>query len=433
MSDRTNELIGIYHRGVCWAREATRLREEIVDKRAIKKEDDMFYAVGEWLERVRNVTAEELVSAIKKWYDNHFEDEIEPEVQAKLLKLQHNHIGDITATVKAFEKEFIKTDDVLISSYVADITAAWAKNKPYNMVLEKSCRFKPPTVEEQIASAEALQELMETNKTLVQHFVRKRYPTYHKSAEHEDISSEGMLGMLKSLIYYSPEISKLSTFVAPYILSAISDYITKKNFGTMHYQMRNKKYVAALDQLELRGIRNPTMTQVAQEMGVGLDAVQKLISVLQSANAVDMDSNEVAEIEDAMCIKPEEYVVRKESVDIVYNSLKRLPKDQRIVIRMLYYTPDGKHSSYKAIGTKLVEHYMKVGHPVTEIRKERIKQLRNKAMKSLREYVTMQMSETEHTLASNVAKIGVFPVSDIDEEMSHLVQCDDDESQLTPV
>jgi RNA polymerase sigma factor for flagellar operon FliA len=298
-------------------------------------------------------------------------------------------------------------------------------------VLGKAAIHKKPSVDEQIASAEALMELMETNKSLVQHFVKKKFSSYHRGAEHEDIHSEGMLGMMESLLYYSPSISKLSTFVAPYIKGAISNYISKKNFGTMHYQMRNKQYNTALDSLQLQGITNPTMTQLAEEMGVGLDAVQRFMSVLQSANAVEMDREEVNEVEDKMSLRPDEYVIMKERADVLGNALDSLPEDQRIVIRMLFFTQDGKQSSYTAISKRLAEYYNEIEaetqQQVSEVNKQRIKQLRSKGMKKLRENVSRHWSDSENTLASKFSKIGFFPQPDIEEEESYLDQFYDGE------
>jgi len=433
MTDRTLELIEAYHKGVDWAREAVRIRADIVEKRAQKKEDDIFYPVGEWLEKVRDASAEELVSAIRTWYDNHFEDEIEIEEQAMMLEIQYNHTGDIAATVKAFEKAFVKDDDVLISKYVDDILAAWAKSSQHAMILGKVAIHKKPTIDEQIASAKALEEIMETNKKLVSYFLRKKYPSYFDSAEREDITSEGVTGMLQSLIYYSPSKSKLSTFIAPFIKGAINDYISRKQFGSTHYHLRNKQYVIALDSLCQKGIEAPTMTQLAEEMDVGLDAVQRFMLVKQSANAVDMDREEVNEVEDTMSARPDEVVIMKERAELLDKALSRLPEDQRIVIEMLFYTINGKQSSYTAIGKKLVEHYNSnsiTGQPVTEVKKEKVKQLRSRAMKTLRYHTEQQLSENENTLASKFAKIGIFPKTDVETEMSHLDHYNDDEWEL---
>jgi RNA polymerase sigma factor (sigma-70 family) len=430
MSEKIVELIKIYHKGVDWEKEAARMRGDIVNARAEKKEDDMFYTVGEWLEKVRDAAAEDLIGAIKTWYDNHFEDELELEQQAKMFEIQYNHTGDIAATVRVFESAFVKEDDVLLSSYVADIIAAWAKSVPYNSVLEKTFRHKPPTVDEQIASANALMELVESNKALVQRFLMQKYPTYHKSAEHEDITSEGTLGMMQSLIYYSPEISKFSTFVAPYIKGAISDYLSKKNFGTMHYQVQNKKYVAAMERLQLQGVQSPSITQIAKEMGKGIDAVHRLLSVIQAANAVDLDREEVMEIEDNMTLPPDELVIMKERADLLEEAMRELPEDQRIVIEMKFFTATGKPASDIAIGKKLAEYYAKMsaeGLPVPEVKKDRVKQLRNKAMKRMRERAEKILSDTEMSLASKALKISEFPIADVDEEMSFLEQFGDED------
>ena len=192
------------------------------------------------------------------------------------------------------------------------------------------------------------------NERLILHVINRHYSSYRHN-HLEDMMQQGRMALFTNAPLFDTEKSySFSTFITPYILDAIKTYICEVHDISPHYAVQMKKYQRALERLKVMGIETPTMDQIANEMGVGLDAAQKVYNISCRLNTLSIDGDEKdRSMEDPYTESPDKIFETKEFKESVQRAINRLSPDQQAVIRETYFSDEKKDASMNTVSRRL--------------------------------------------------------------------------------
>lgn len=220
---------------------------------------------------------------------------------------------------------------------------------------------------------EAMDVILATNDSLVISLINKHFPSYRYS-HMEDMCQEGRIALFEHAKNFDPEKGRFSTFIAPYVIDAVKNYICSLHEISTHYVGQLKRYRKAIEALRARGIDNPTFGQIAEEMHVGLDAVQRVHEISLNFNPISIEGDEKdKELSSPYDATPDAICEQNEFREQIRNAVGSLPVDERRVIRETFFSDSAERElSLAAVADKL-------GMDIGEVRR-----LKNLAMRRLR-------------------------------------------------
>jgi len=215
--------------------------------------------------------------------------------------------------------------------------------------------------------------------------VAKQYQSSGLSLE--DLINEGNVGLMKSVTCYDETkgfkfISYAVWWIRQSILQAIADYARMIRLPLNKISAINKISRAAMS-LEQKLQREPTAEELSEVMNLSTSEIER--SIASSKKPVSLDTP-VTSDDDATTLQ-DLYMSEQNSpldnfdASLFYDSLKEdikrllsvLPKRQTAIVRMYYGLDDGIPKSLDEIGSYL------------ELTSERVRQLKSKAIKKLKE------------------------------------------------
>jgi RNA polymerase sigma factor for flagellar operon FliA len=169
-------------------------------------------------------------------------------------------------------------------------------------------------------------------------------------ADHDDLHSAGLVGLLQALRHYDPDCgTSFETYARLRVRGSMLDELRRMDWVPRTVHEKARRIQEAIAQLEQRYRRSPTEMEVASAMNLSLEAYNQLLSEIRPATFVCLDavttteggdSGSLAEVvADQSDDGPVEHTARNELKQIILRRLKELPDAQRKVLA-LYYGED---------------------------------------------------------------------------------------------
>lgn len=208
-------------------------------------------------------------------------------------------------------------------------------------------KFKPGEREYQILS----DMIFEKNKKLISAVIKKYFNSYlnGKNDIFEELYQQGVCGLMNGLKAYNPDKAALSTFIYPYIVHEMKEYIDKQCKGvTSHYASNQAKINAAIAEFESQG-KSYTAIDISQKTGLKPESVSKALRIEQCSNLVYYEDDDFLDAQFSEHFdSPEKQYIENEKRTAIAKALHRLTEEQECVIRMRMGF-DGSRMSFREI------------------------------------------------------------------------------------
>lgn len=210
------------------------------------------------------------------------------------------------------------------------------------------------------------------NDKLITHLLKKHFPSYIKG-HYDDMCQEGRIAISQHFADFQPEKGKFSTYISTYILEAFKWYICSLHGISSHYFTQLKRLNQAIAELNARGYKDITADLIAEEMGVGLDAVLAVMAIRDRINHISIEGDEKEKtLFSGEILGPEEQFERDEEVEALRSAVRRLPPKERRVIIASYLNEEERELPLRDVSRKL-------DMDVTTVRR-----LKNRALRQLK-------------------------------------------------
>ena len=188
--------------------------------------------------------------------------------------------------------------------------------------------------------AEAKEEYIKGNLRLVLSVI-KRFGGSNENPD--DLFQIGCIGLIKAINNFNTELDvKFSTYAVPMIIGEIRRYMRDNNSIRVSRSLRDTAYKAlyAREQLTRTNSKEPTLMEIAQEIGVSkedityaLDAIQTPVSLYEP---VYTDGGDPLFVMDQISDKKNLEENWVEDLSLV-EAMKRLPERERHIIDMRFF------------------------------------------------------------------------------------------------
>jgi len=204
------------------------------------------------------------------------------------------------------------------------------------------------------------------------------------SLDREDLISAGMIGLIRAVDQFdSTREVKFETYAIALIRGGILELLRGEDWAPRSVRDKIKLLERTYSSVELRLGRPGTDEEVAEELGVAVDGLHKMLSDVAQASVLSLDellfSSEpdaslrvVDTVEDTTTAgNTNRQVEKRERKQALGVAVKRLPEREHLVLSLYYY----EGLTFKEIGK------------ILQVSESRVFQLHQQAMMRLRGYL----------------------------------------------
>ncbi|MDO4569181.1 MAG: FliA/WhiG family RNA polymerase sigma factor [Planctomycetia bacterium] len=236
-----------------------------------------------------------------------------------------------------------------------------------------------PTVELRNQLMEAYMPLVKFNGERV----RARFP---HEVELDDLISSGYFGLMAAIESYDITRGvKFETYCAARIQGAMLDEIRNLDWVPRLIRSKASKLNESIRKLEIQLGRTPTDHEIAEDMEMSLEEVQKLQKECNTVGVVSLNNNWSSDdtekdlregdiLEDYRCEDPTDSIQKKDLIKLV---TKGLSQNERLILILYYY----EEMTMKEIGATL------------DLSESRVSQMHTSVVKRLKQQLSSRRAE----------------------------------------
>ncbi|HLR66165.1 FliA/WhiG family RNA polymerase sigma factor [Virgibacillus alimentarius] len=192
----------------------------------------------------------------------------------------------------------------------------------------------------------AANELIQHYMYLVSFHVERIATHLPNKINKDDLKSFGLMGLYDALNKFETKRNlKFDTYASFRIRGAIIDGLRKEDWLPRSLREKTKKIENASEKLEQKYQREPTSEEIAKQLGITSQEVEKLINASLFANVLSIDETpkgSTAEgigysIPDNISVSPDERLVKNEKIKELIAGVKELNKNEQMIISLFYH------------------------------------------------------------------------------------------------
>jgi RNA polymerase primary sigma factor len=231
----------------------------------------------------------------------------------------------------------------------------------------------------EVKTKEAKSELMKGNLRLVISIAR-RYINH--GLHFLDLIQEGNIGLMKAVDKFEYQRGyKFGTYATWWVRQAmtraIADQARTIRIPVHMVEIINKLNRTSRGLVQQHG-KEPTLEEIAKQMGLSLEKIQKLLKIIQKPISLETpigeDENSTLKdvIEDKEAISPQEAVITSNMGQQIRNVLSGLDKREEKILKMRFGIGEKRESTLEEVGQDF------------DLTRERIRQIEEKALRKLK-------------------------------------------------
>ncbi len=196
---------------------------------------------------------------------------------------------------------------------------------------------------------QAANELVRSYMYLVTYHVDRISVNLPRNVSRDDLESFAFMGLFDAIKKFEPERElKFDTYASFRIRGSIIDGLRKEDWLPRSLREKAKQIEDISHQLEQKLQRTPNSTEIAEHLDMKAEEVEAIMNASLFANVLSIDGkrhhelNEHDEemafnIPDEDALDPDELVVNKEVQEILVEKIKKLNKNEQLVVSLFYY------------------------------------------------------------------------------------------------
>lgn len=195
---------------------------------------------------------------------------------------------------------------------------------------------------------ESANQLVEHYLYLVQYHVQRIAINLPKNVSKDDMKSLGLFGLYDALHKFEPKRDlKFDTYASFRIRGSIIDGLRKEDWLPRSTRDKSKKVEKALRDLEQQLHREPTLTEVAEFLGMRKQEIEEVVKDSLFANLLSIEEKSSDHqddykeglgynLPDDNNLTPEESILSTENHQELEHSISLLNKNEQLVISLFY-------------------------------------------------------------------------------------------------
>ena len=214
------------------------------------------------------------------------------------------------------------------------------------------------------------QQLIEEYIELVKIVAGRMYNFYGSKVEYDDLVSFGIMGLIDSIERFDlSKNTKFETYAQIRIKGTIIDNIRKLDWIPRSLRKKSKDIQEGMLKLGNKLGRTPSNIELSQYLQISLKELESTLSDISNFNMTSLEDllinkGEYSINNDKDKNTPEQIFEKREIKEILSNIVRKLPKQEKIVVSLYYY----EELTYKEIGY------------IMELSESRISQIHSKAI-----------------------------------------------------
>lgn len=208
------------------------------------------------------------------------------------------------------------------------------------------------------SNKELRNQLVERYLPLVKYNGERIWARLPEGVELDDLISAGVFGLMDAIDAFDLERGvKFETYCVPRIRGAMLDELRTMDWVPRLVRSKASKLGEAMKKVEARMGRPPNEQEIAEEMGISIKELEKLMMDANAVNLVSLNKKwyetdsykDVREIDILEDKKGEDPTRRVQKTDLMRLVTKGLNRNERLIIILYYY----EELTMKEIGTTL--------------------------------------------------------------------------------
>ncbi len=196
---------------------------------------------------------------------------------------------------------------------------------------------------------QARDDLIVQYTPLVKHVVGKICKKMPPNVEFDDLVGYGILGLIDAIGKFDHHRGiKFKTYAIPRVRGAVLDELRARDWIPRSIRRKARRVQNAIRDLQESYGRSVSKEEIAEHMGMTLSELKDLLVEISGTSllsldemwSVDGDEDEVAlqeVIEGEEKYEPDVILDKEEIKQLLFDAIKELPENERIVITLYYY------------------------------------------------------------------------------------------------
>lgn len=184
---------------------------------------------------------------------------------------------------------------------------------------------------------------------LVKYIVGKMMICLPPHVDQEDLNESGILGLIEAADKFNENKQvKFKTYAFHRIRGSIIDYLRFQDWVPRSVREKERLIKDVYNTLEQKLNRSPQVEEVAEEMGISCDQLDKIFAEINVCSLLNLEDIKFGKndetgiktdeiIKDNQAVNPLDVLETKEELKILENTLSNLNPKERMVLTLYYY------------------------------------------------------------------------------------------------